>query len=114
MFNNNQDEMAANLLNAVSVILGYSNLVENRMQSAQNDVNAANDKQAKFLLQELGDSFAQQNAILAEMINLLRDIQSSINMLLEITAKGDAIIENSETNSDESSQRTTGTQPTYL
>lgn len=41
------------LLNLASVLIGLQNLNENRTQSAHNDVQRENDKQAKFLLQEI-------------------------------------------------------------
>ena len=56
------------LLSAFSLILGYQNLLENRAQSAQNDVQSANDKQAQYLLQELKTMFEEQNAMLKEII----------------------------------------------
>ena len=56
------------LISAFSLILGYQNLLENRAQSAQNDVQSANDKQAQYLLQELKTMFEEQNAMLKEII----------------------------------------------
>lgn len=44
---------ALDLISVLSFMLGYQNLQENRQQSAHNDVSAANDRQAKFLLEEL-------------------------------------------------------------
>ena len=59
-YNNNDFDILA----VVSVLLGMQNLSENRQQSAHNDVQAANDKQAEYLLQELNKKFEQQNEIL--------------------------------------------------
>lgn len=39
---------------------------ENRLQSAQNDVQAANDRQAEYLLNEINRRFDEQNKILEE------------------------------------------------
>lgn len=63
------------LLDAISVLsfcLGYENLMENRQQSAQNDVSAANDKQAKYLMEELGRRFEEQNKMLREILKAVK------------------------------------------
>lgn len=52
----------------LSVFLGYENLIENREQSRQNDVQSANDKQAAYLLYELGRKFDEQNKLLEEIL----------------------------------------------
>lgn len=59
---------ALNLLNIYSVYLALENLYENRAQTEQNDVNAANDRQAQFLLEELGKKFDEQNEILRRIL----------------------------------------------
>lgn len=41
------------LINAVSVALGYENLMENRQQSEANNVEKHNQKQAKQILDDL-------------------------------------------------------------
>lgn len=56
------------LLQILSIILGYQNLIENRQQSTHNDVTAANDKQAQFLLEELSNKFDEQNALLERIL----------------------------------------------
>lgn len=63
---------ALDLISVLSFMLGYQNLQENRQQSAHNDVSAANDKQAKFLLEELGRKFEEQNAMLREILEVLK------------------------------------------
>ena len=62
-------------ISIMSFYLGYRNLIENEMQSKstdelikKNDVNIANDKQAKFLLQELSRKFDEQNAMLERIL----------------------------------------------
>ena len=60
------------LLQILSIILGYQNLIENRQQSTHNDVTAANDKQAKFLLQELSRKFDEQNAMLRQILDAVK------------------------------------------
>lgn len=65
----------ADWLNIVSLYLGVRNLTENEQQSAQtmkilqqNDVGAANDKQAAYLIAELGRKFDEQNQMLQEIL----------------------------------------------
>lgn len=68
-------ERQFDLLDAISVLsfcLGYENLMENRQQSAQNDVSAANDKQAKYLMEELGRRFEEQNKMLREILKAVK------------------------------------------
>lgn len=62
-------------LSIMSFYLGYRNLLENEMQSKntdelikKNDINSANDKQARFLLEELNRKFEEQNAILERIL----------------------------------------------
>lgn len=59
------------LLSILSFLLGYENLLENREQSRQNDVKSANDKQTKYLLEELSRKFEEQNKILKEIVSKL-------------------------------------------
>lgn len=68
-------ERQFDLLDAISVLsfcLGYENLMENRQQSAQNNVSAANDKQAQYLLEELGRRFEEQNKMLREILKAVK------------------------------------------
>ena len=50
------------------LLLGYENLMENREQSRQNDVQAANDKQAAYLLRELRYLFDEQNVMIKSIL----------------------------------------------
>lgn len=59
---------ALDIISVLSFFLGYKNLMENREQSAHNDVSAANEKQAQFLLEELGRKFEEQNKMLREIL----------------------------------------------
>lgn len=68
MQNNNEIDVLA----VVSVLLGLQNLQENREQSAHNDVQMANDKQAKYLLEEITRKFDEQNGMLKEQ-NVMLD-----------------------------------------
>lgn len=63
---------ALDFLTVFSALLGYENLIENRQQSAQNDVSAANDKQAKYLIEELGRRFEEQNEMLRKILEAVK------------------------------------------
>lgn len=65
----------SDLLGVLSIYLGIRNLTENEQQSdaqlkllRDNDVRAANDKQAQYLLGELGRKFEEQNQMLKEIL----------------------------------------------
>lgn len=75
---NNQLEFA-DVLGIVSLYLGIRNLTENEQQSdaqikilKQNDVGEANDKQAAYLLAELGRKFDEQNDMLKEILKAVK------------------------------------------
>lgn len=59
---------ALDIVSILSLALGYKNLMENREQSAHNDVSAANEKQANFLLEELTKKFEDQNILLNKIL----------------------------------------------
>lgn len=61
-----QNNELINLINILSFVVGLQNMRENELQSAHNDVQAANDKQAHYLLQEINRRFDEQNKILEE------------------------------------------------
>lgn len=65
-YNNDRDELI-NLINILSFMVGLENMQENRLQSAQNDVQMANDRQAKYLLEEINRRFDEQNEMLRSM-----------------------------------------------
>lgn len=62
-------------LDIFSILLALQNLQENREQTKQNDVQAANDKQAKLLIDEMNAKFDEQN-------KKLKNIEDKINALL--------------------------------
>lgn len=72
--NNNNSDMTGNLLDLISVLVGLENLMENRQQSAENDVNSANQRQAKEILDDLHEQFDKQNAMLEYQNHLLEEI----------------------------------------
>lgn len=63
---NDQNNNFGDLINIIALEIGLENLFENRIQTAQNDVQSANDKQAEYLLSEINRRFDEQNEILAE------------------------------------------------
>jgi hypothetical protein len=60
------------VLTIVSFFVGVENLMENRQQTAQNDVNLANDRQAKYLLRVLSAKFDEQNEMLKSIMEGLK------------------------------------------
>lgn len=62
-------------LNVASFLLGLQNLEENRVQSAQNDVGSANDKQASFLLSEIGKRLDKQDKTLERILEKLGKLE---------------------------------------
>ena len=70
---------ALDALSIASFLLGYENLIENRQQSAQNDVSAANDKQASYLLSEIGKRLDAQDRTLDMLVNKLEQIERRLN-----------------------------------
>lgn len=69
---NNENNNQFYLLSVLSVILGYQNLIENRQQTAQNDVNAANNKQTEILFNRLENKFNEQNQKIEEILEILK------------------------------------------
>lgn len=72
--NDQYQEHFFDLVNILSLYVGLENMQENRFQSAQNDVQSANDRQAKYLLQEVNRRFDEQNRILAEQNKMLEKL----------------------------------------
>lgn len=66
----------ADVLGVASFMLGLENLSENRQQSAQNDVNAANDKQASYLLSEIGKRLDMQDRTLEAILKKLERLEN--------------------------------------
>lgn len=69
----------ADFLGITSLYLGIRNLSENESQSdaqlkilRQIDVGAANDRQAAYLLEELGRKFDEQNQMLKEILEAVK------------------------------------------
>ena len=66
------------MISILSLALGYENLLENRQQSAQNDIGAANDAQAKFMLEEINGRFEDQNKVLVEIQQRLQSLEDKL------------------------------------
>lgn len=75
MTNGNGIEFA-DFLGIVSLWVGLENMAENRQQSAQNDVGAANDKQASYLLSEIGKRLDRQDRTLEAILEKLERLES--------------------------------------
>ena len=60
------------ILNLASLIVGIQNLQENREQSAHNDIQAENQRQAEYLLQEISRQFEEQNKMLRQILDALK------------------------------------------
>lgn len=58
-------------LDILSIWIGYENLIENREQSAQNDISKHNQIQAKVILDDLHAKFDEQNKLLTKILKLL-------------------------------------------
>ena len=70
------DQQELNLLDILAVfayLMAYENWIENRRQSAHNDVQAANAKQEKHILEEVHRLFDEQNSMLREILDFLRN-----------------------------------------
>lgn len=74
IFFDDTENGANGLLDIISIMLGYQNLVENRQQSAHNDVEKNNQKQAKIILDDLHAKFEAQNKTLEKQNHLLQEI----------------------------------------
>ncbi len=74
MNSNNDNDNISNLLDIISIMLGYENLIENRQQSAENNVNKSNQRQARQILDDLHEQFSKQNAMLEYQNSLLEEI----------------------------------------
>lgn len=72
----NEQQNNGDLLNIVSILLALQNLQENREQTKQNDVQTANDKQAKLLINEMNAKFAEQN-------KMIKRIESKIDNFMK-------------------------------
>ena len=69
---NNENEI--DILAVISILLGMQNLQENRLQSKHNDVQIANNNQAKLLLEDIHRQFDLQNKILEKQTVMLNKI----------------------------------------
>lgn len=69
------------LLNVISILLAQENLVENRQQSYQNNVQRANDEQARYLLDEIKSNFASQKEILLHLTTKINRINEKLEKI---------------------------------
>lgn len=73
----------SDFLNIVSILLALQNLQENREQTKQNDVQAANDKQAKLLIDEIGTKFDEQNEVIGSILEKVFAMEGKIDKIGE-------------------------------
>lgn len=72
--NDNNNDNIGNLLDLISIWLGYENLIENRQQSADNNIAKRNKEQSDQLLADLHKQFDKQNETLKYQNMLLEQI----------------------------------------
>lgn len=72
--NDGSNDNFGNWLNLISILLGYENLIENRQQSAENNISKSNQEQAKQILDDLHEKFNEQNDMLEYQNHLLEQI----------------------------------------
>lgn len=63
------------IISIASFLLGYENLIENRSQSEQNDVGAANDKQTSYLLKKIGERLDRQDETLERLTSMIERLE---------------------------------------
>lgn len=63
------------IISVASFLLGYENLIENRSQSEQNDVGAANDKQTSYLLEKIGERLDKQDETLERLTSMIERLE---------------------------------------
>lgn len=73
---NNNGEL--DILGIIGIMLGYSNLIENRQQSAHNDIEKHNHIQAKQILDDIHQQFERQNELLYYQNTLLHEILNKL------------------------------------
>lgn len=82
MFENNDNNFTGpnngvevgNAINLLGIMLGYENLMENRLQSRKNNIQEHNQKQSKVILDDLHRQFESQNELLYYQNKLLEEI----------------------------------------
>lgn len=60
-----------NAIDILALVIGFQNLYENRQQSAQNDVNEANEREARYILEQIGKRLDEQDAMLRRILEIL-------------------------------------------
>ena len=69
MFNQNQNFM--NAVDLAALLIGIVNLQENRQQTAYNDVNTANEREARYILEQVNMRLDAQDAMLRRILDRL-------------------------------------------
>ena len=68
-----QSDQFLDAVNLLSLIIGLQNLQENRLQSAHNDIHAANAKQTEYLLVELTNQFEKLSSLINKILEKLEE-----------------------------------------
>lgn len=71
------DNRQADLVNALALLIGIQNLQENRQQSEHNDVQVANEQQAKHLLADIHSHFERQDEMLREILSIVKRLEGN-------------------------------------
>lgn len=71
MYENNANFMDA--VNIVALFIGILNMIQNQEQTAYNDVNAANEREARYLLDKIGKRLDFQDAMLKEILDYIKN-----------------------------------------
>lgn len=67
MFNQN----FMNAIDLAALLIGIVNLQENRQQTAYNDVNAANEREARYILEQVNKRLDAQDAMIRQILDRL-------------------------------------------
>lgn len=79
----NPEDRLGYILDMVSIMVGLENLQENRDQTEANDVNRANDKQYRALVEALRKGNSEQASyILRILIDRMNQIEKKVDALL--------------------------------
>lgn len=66
-----QNQNFMNAVDLAALLIGIVNLQENRQQTAYNDVNAANELEARYILEQVNKRLDAQDAMLSKILEIL-------------------------------------------
>lgn len=110
-----QEDALGYILDMVSIMVGVENLEENRQQTADNDVQKANDKQYEALVAALKKENSEQAAyILRYTKDRLDRIESKLNALFYEVVNPGRISNNSRIEWSETLKSDQPYKPNYI